>query len=134
MVCHYAQSYHGHWRLYNQDKEDLTICINDQPISAEKDYADLPIGAKITTPSVKESPVLFFKRDEVYANKMTLEKKRKIEGDAEADSWTLKHIKQSMAKLDGLKQDLMNASDTVNTLRGRLEVTHVRVKEAQASP
>jgi len=124
----------GHWRLYNLEKKNLKICINDEPISAEKDYADLPIGAKITTPSVKESPVLFFKLDEVYAKKMALDKKRKNERDAEVDSMTARHLEESMAILGGLKKNLMNASDTLYTLNGRLETTHDRVKKARASP
>jgi hypothetical protein len=124
----------GHWRLYNLEKKNLKICINDEPISAEKDYADLPIGAQITTPSIKESPVLFFKLDEVYAKKMALDKKRKNERDAEVDSMTARHLEESMAILDGLKKNLMNASDTLYTLNGRLETTHDRVKKARASP
>jgi hypothetical protein len=47
---------------------------------------------------------------------------------------TARHLEESMAILDGLKKNLMNASDTLYTLNGRLETTHDRVKKARASP
>jgi hypothetical protein len=60
----------GGWVLYNLVKTMLGVRINDEAMPPHKHHMPLPIGAKITTPKIPGSPMFYFKRDEIYAEKM----------------------------------------------------------------